>query len=278
MSFTNSGRRLWRLPALALIGVAAWLLVEIAMTAWGMARFEPPAATGARPAASARQTDRNTPGSSLFGLPAQRGNAAEAPSVIRDGDFRLTGVVATANRKLAHAIIETGGISETYFLGDTVAFGIVLQEVRPSEVLLGRGAETLRLPLSGLGPAVNGTGSPSRSRSPIWSGAGGGGNELLALPRETLSQLINMEPVMNADGGMGGYRLSPRSRRAWFDSLGLISGDVLVAVNGVSFDPDNVAQARREMSAGSDMMLTILRDGEQLEVTVGSANFGLLAM
>jgi type II secretion system protein C len=87
-----------------------------------------------------------------------------------------------------------------------------------------------------------------------------------------------MEPVMDADGRMEGYRLSPRSRRAWFDGLGLIPGDLLVAVNGVTFDPDNMARARREMSAGNDMMLTILRDGEQLEITVGSANFGLLAM
>lgn len=268
MSFENSGRLLWRLPALALTGVAAWLLVEIALTAWEMTRFEPPAATGARPAAAMRETGGGAPGSSLFGLPAQRGNAGQAPSVIRNGNFRLTGVVASANRRLAHAIIETGGVSETYFLGDTVASGIRLQEVRPHEVLLRRGAETLRLPLSETG----------MSGRPAPSGAGGIGDELLALPRETLSQLINMEPVMNADGRMEGYRLSPRSRRAWFDSLGLVSGDVLVAVNGVSFDPDTLAQARREMGAGNDMMLTIQRDGEQLEIPVGSANFGLLAM
>lgn len=268
MSFENSGRLLWRLPALALTGVAAWLLVEIALTAWEMTRFEPPAATGARPAAAMRETGGGAPGSSLFGLPAQRGNAGQAPSVIRNGNFRLTGVVASANRRLAHAIIETGGVSETYFLGDTVTSGIRLQEVRPHEVLLRRGAETLRLPLSETG----------MSGRPAPSGAGGIGDELLALPRETLSQLINMEPVMNADGRMEGYRLSPRSRRAWFDSLGLVSGDVLVAVNGVSFDPDTLAQARREMGAGNDMMLTIQRDGEQLEIPVGSANFGLLAM
>ena len=83
---------------------------------------------------------------------------------------------------------------------------------------------------------------------------------------------------MDAEGRMEGYRLSPRSRRAWFDSLGLVPGDLLVAVNGVSFAPDNLAQASRGMGAGGDMMLTILRDGEQLEIAVGSGNFGLLAM
>lgn len=276
MNFENSGRLLWRLPALALMGVAAWLLVEIALTAWNVAQFEPPAATGARPVAAARETGQGAPGSSLFGLPAQRGNTDLAPSVLRNGNFRLTGVVATANRTLAHAIIETGGVSETYFLGDTVASGIRLQEVRPNEVLLRRGADVLRLPLSDAVSAVSG--AASLSRSAIRFGAGSIGDDLPVLPRETLSQLINMEPVMNADGGMEGYRLSPRSRRAWFDGLGLISGDLLVAVNGISFDPDNLAQARREMSSESDMMLTILRDGEQLQITVGSGNFGLLAM
>ena len=276
MSFENSDRLLWRLPALVLVGVAAWLLVEIALTAWGMAQFEPPAATGARPAASAREAGKGAPGSGLFGLPARPGNAGGAPAVLRNGNFRLTGVVATADRKLAHAIIETGGVPETYFLGDTVASGIRLREVRPNEVLLRSRAEVLRLPLSDVGLAASGT--ASLSRSPTLPGAGGIGDELLALPRESLSQLIGMEPVMDADGSMEGYRLSPRSRRAWFDSLGLIPGDLLVAVNGVSFDPDNMARARREMSGGNDMMLTIERDGEQLEIPVGSANFGLLAM
>ena len=276
MNFENSGRLLWRLPALALLGVATWLLVKTAITAWGMARFEAPAATGARPAAPAQDTGKGAPGSGLFGSPAQHGDTAGAPAVLRGGNFRLTGVVASANRKLAHAIIETGGVSETYFLGDTVASGIRLQDVRSNEVLLRRGAEVLRLPLADVSLAAGGT--ASLNRSPAVPGAGGIGDDLLALPRESLSQLINMEPVMDADGRMEGYRLTPRSRRAWFDSLGLISGDLLVAVNGISFAPGNMAQARREMSAGNDMMLTIQRDGEQLEITVGSGNFGLLAM
>lgn len=273
MNFGNSGGLLWRLPALALLVLAAWLLAEIALTAWGMTRFEPPAATSARTAASPRETGRDAPGSGLFGTPPQRGSAGAAPAALRNGSFRLTGVVASANRELAHAIIETGGASDTYFIGDTVASGISLQEVRPNEVLLRRGGEVLRLPLSDL--SLRGGAAAALGRS---AGAGGIGDDLRALPRESLSQLLNMEPVMDTDGRMEGYRLTPRARRAWFDSLGLVSGDLLVAVNGVPFDPANMAQARQEMGGGNDMMLTIQRDGEQLEITVGSGNFGLLAM
>ena len=273
MNFGNSGGLLRRLPSLALLGVAVWLLAEIALTAWELARFEPPSSNSARPSASAPDRSEGAPGSGLFGTPAQRGSAGGAPAVLRNGNFRLTGVVASANRKLAHAIIETGAASDTYFIGETVASGISLQEIRPNEVLLRRRGDVLRLPLSDLSLRGRAVASPSRR-------AAGGviGAELRALPRESLSQLVNMEPVMDIDGRMEGYRLTPRSRRAWFDSLGLVSGDLLVAVNGVPFDPENMAQARQEMSGGNDMMLTIRRDGEQLEKSVGSGNFGLLAM
>ena len=275
MNFGNSGRLLWRLPAFALLALAAWLLAEIAFTAWSMARFEPPVAAGARPAASARDTAAGAPGSGLFGEPARPGSASGTPAVLRNGSFRLTGVVASADRKLAHAIIETGGASETYFTGDTVASGISLEEVRPNEVLLRRNGQILRLPLTD--SSLRGRAAAALGRSALPAAAGGMGDELLALPRESLSQLINMEPVMDAEGRMEGYRLTPRARRAWFDSLGLVSGDLLVAVNGVAFN-SGMAQARQEMSTGNDMMLTIRRDGEQLEITVGSGNFGPLAM
>ena len=273
MNFGNSGELLRRLPALALLGAAVWLLAEIALTAWELARIEPPAAASPRPAAAARNSGKGAPGSGIFGTPTERSKAHGAPAVLRNGNFRLTGVVASANSKLAHAIIETGGASDTYFIGDTVASGIRLQEVRPNGVLLGRGSESLRLPLSDQNLRGRPTASLSRGAA-----AGGIGAELLAMPRESLSQLINMEPVMDGDGRIEGYRLTPRARRAWFESLGLMSGDLLVAVNGVPFDPDNMAQARQEMSGGNDMMLSIKRDGEQLEINVDSGNFGLLAM
>ena len=277
MNFGDRGELLWRMPALALLAVSAWLLVEIALTAWGMARFEPPASTGTQPSAAAAQTGLDAPGSGLFGTPAPGGGDSGAPAVLRNGSFRLTGVVASADRSLAHAIIETGGAPDTYFIGDTLASGIRLQEVRPNEVLLQRGREVVRLPLSDSNLGGGATASAGQGAFAVPAGAGGGA-ELLALPRESLSQLLNMEPVMDADGAMQGYRLTPRARKGWFDSIGLVSGDLLVAVNGTPFDSAGMAQARQDLSSGNDMMLTIEREGEQLEIMVGSSNFGLLAM
>lgn len=276
MNFANSGALVRRLPALALAGVAVWLLAKIGFTAWDIARFDPPAPAALSPAVAADKPAAAAPGAGLFGSPRQRARTSASPDVLRGGNFRLTGVVASANRKLAHAIIETGGASDTYFIGDTLASGILVQEVRPNEVLLQRGGEVLRLPLSNA--SLSASASPSPNLLARTAGGAGLGSELLARPRESLSQLVNMEPVMDADGRLEGYRLTPRARKAWFDSLGLVSGDLLLAVNGASFDASNMAQARQEMSSGNDMMLTIDRDGEKLEVSVGSENFGLLAM
>ena len=274
MNFERSGELLRRLPAIASLAVAAWLLAKIALTAWDMARFEPPSPAALLPSSSAASPDAGAPGRRLFGSPPQRNGAGATPGILRDGNFRLAGVVASSNRKMAHAIIETGGVAGAYFPGDTLAAGIRLQDVRPHEVLLRRGGETLRLPLSemqavpGRGPARNLGGALSGELSDV----------LAEPPRMSLSQILRMEAVMDAEGGMEGYRVFPRAQKALFDGLGLVPGDLVTAVNGIEFAGGNLEQARRQMSGGGDMMLTVQRDSELLEIRVGSENFGLLAM
>lgn len=272
MNFERSGGLLRRLPAFAGLAVAAWLLANIALTAWKMARFEPPTPLASEPREAAGNAGAGAPGGSLFGAPPLRGGASSAPGVLRDRNFRLAGVVASGDRKMAHAIIETGGVAGAYFTGDTLAAGISLQEVRPDEVLLRRGTEVLRLPLSDT--------EPGSGRRPDAGDAltGGLSDVLTEPPRMTLSQLLRMEPVMDAEGRMEGYQVFPGAQRALFDALGLAPGDLLIAVNGVSLQGDTMTQARREMNGSGDMMLSVLRDGEQLEISVGSDNFRLLAM
>ncbi len=275
MNSVNWSRLLKGFPALALALVAAWLLARIGLTAWEMTRIEQPNPTAGRSAVTTRIETADAPGSTLFGSPPRRIESGGAPGLLSGGDFHLRGVVASGNKRMAHAIIESGGVSGAYFPGDSVANGLSLQEVRPNEVLLRRGAELLRLPLLDLSPGIG-------SRIPRDLGAapnpGNIADILAAPPQMTLSQFLRMEPIMDADGGMEGYRIFPRTRRALFDSLGLVSGDLVVAINGIPFDKDNIAQARGQMNSGGDMMLSVIREGEQLEVNVGGANFGLLAM
>ena len=274
MNFERSGELLRRLPAIASLAAALWLLAGIAFTAWDMVRFEPPSPAAVPPSDRAGSAGAGAPGRSLFGAPPERNGAGAAPGILRDGNFRLAGVVASGNRQMAHAIIEAGGVAGAYFPGDTLAAGISLQDVRPHEVRLRRGGETLRLPLSEM-KAVPGRG-PARSQQGALSGELS--DVLAEPPRMSLSQILRMEAVMDAEGRMEGYRVFPRAQKALFDGLGLVPGDLVTAVNGIDINGGNLAQARRAMSGGGDMMLSVQRDGEPLEILVGSENFGLLAM
>ena len=277
MNSVNWSRLLKRIPVLVLGLAAAALVVRIAWTAWEMTRFEPPQGIAGQLAASDRDGNADAPGSALFGMAPVQVSPGGQPAVLSGGDLQLRGVVASSDQRMAHAIIEFGGVPGAYFPGDTVAAGLSLQEIRSEEVLLDWGGELLRLPLVDLSP---GSGSMDLRNLDPNTGAmvNDTADALSEPPRMTLSQIIRMEPVMDADGAMEGYRVFPRAQRALFDSLELVSGDLVVAVNGVSFDRDGGAQARQQMSGGGDMMLSVMRDGEPIEITVGSNNFGLLAM
>ena len=280
MNYVNWRALLKRIPAFALFAAAVWLLGRIALSTWELARLEPPAPLSATAAAGGGSPGPQMPGSGLFGTPGVDSGGSGSPGLLSGGDYRLRGVVASTQQGMAHAIIESGGIPRAYFPGESIAAGLTLQEVRPYEVRLQRGAEILRLPLSGLKPGPGRGPAPGSSPS---FGEDASANILLTPQRRALSQILRMEPVMESDGSMQGYRVYPRDSREFdsrglFDAVGLVSGDLVVAVNGVSINSDNLPQAQQLMSAGGDMMLTVERGGEQLEISVGSENFGLLAM
>ncbi len=275
MNFVNWNELLKRVPAFAFLAVAAWLLGRIALSAWGWARIEPPAPAAVEAAASAGNSEARVPGSALFGEPRQGGAAADAPAVLSSGEFRLRGVVASSRQGMAHAIIESRGASAAYFPGDIVAPGITLQEVRPDEARLRRGAEILRLPLSNL--------SPGAMRGPARGAASFSRNDQPAIARNAparmpLLQILRMNPIMEKDGSLRGYRLLPRGQQGMFDSLGLVPGDLLVAINGLPYNNDNMEELARQINAGEDMMLTVERAGQKYEIVAASQLFSPLAM
>ena len=62
-----------------------------------------------------------------------------------------------------------------------------------------------------------------------------------------------------------GYRLQPQGDRALFDSVGLQSNDVILAVNGIKLkDPAKGLKALRALQRAKSIDLTILRNGSEL--------------
>ncbi len=279
MNLVNWKSLLRRVPAFALLAVAIWLLGRIGASAWEWAQLEPVAPPPSLPAGPAENPAAKAPGSGLFGTPGPSAAAASAPVVMSGGEFRLRGVVASRRPGMAHAIIESRGESRAYFPGDALAPGLTLQEVWPTEVRLRQGAEILRLPLSGLTQGAARAPDPRvvpRVASAFRNDQAA--NILDAPGRMSLSQILRMESVMNSDGKMRGYHVFPRGRQGrlnLFDSIGLVPGDLVVAINGIPINSDNLPQATEQMNSGGDMMLTVEREGDQLEISVG---LGLLAM
>ena len=79
-----------------------------------------------------------------------------------------------------------------------------------------------------------------------------------------LSQMISFQPYFS-NGTLKGYQIYPRNQSKLFDSSGLKSGDVLVAVNGLDIKDPSVL---KELSVFGQVKLDLIRDDEDLSIIV----------
>ena len=79
-----------------------------------------------------------------------------------------------------------------------------------------------------------------------------------------LSQMISFQPYFS-NGTLKGYQIYPRNQSKLFDSSGLKSGDVLVAVNGLDIKDPSVL---KELSVFGQVKLNLIRDDDDLSIIV----------
>ena len=79
-----------------------------------------------------------------------------------------------------------------------------------------------------------------------------------------LSQMISFQPYFS-NGTLKGYQIYPRNQSKLFDSSGLKSGDVLVAVNGLDIKDPSVL---KELSVFGQIKLNLIRDDNDLSIIV----------
>ncbi len=79
-----------------------------------------------------------------------------------------------------------------------------------------------------------------------------------------LSQMISFQPYFS-NGTLKGYQIYPRNQSKLFDSSGLKSGDVLVAVNGLDIKDPSVL---KELSVFGQVKLDLIRDDDDLSIIV----------
>ena len=73
------------------------------------------------------------------------------------------------------------------------------------------------------------------------------------------------------EGNLIGYSVAPGQDPQLFEQVGLQPGDVVTEVNGLSMtEPQNTATALRSLQSGEPVTVKLLRDGEELSMSLDS--------
>lgn len=236
--------------------------------------------------------------SSVFGKAGEAAPIAPAPPTeplpvdpnppeITDLPLKLWGTVAiSAKDPLANAIIENTatkkGEKEAFFLGATVMDQVILEEVRPREVILFNKATNSRgiLSMADGDDAKAPSGRAATARSADGASRPSSPNQI-TLTRAELEQdvLANMEqltqinatPVTNESGEVTGLTAESISSMPLADKLGLKDGDELQQINGEKIDSvEKVMEVLQKSANLKDIRLGVRREGrmQMLRITL----------
>ncbi len=222
----------------------------------------------------------------------------EAPARVLDApetnlNLALRGVYATGDKQALAIIASGGGNEKFYHVGDVIAGGPILKDVYWDRVILenNRRVETLRLPRSKRGGidvapakeaeaivqmadqgqhaydqalATTTIGSAPVSASGI--NLGQLREQILQNPGR-LGDMLQAVPARDESGQFEGYELIPQGNAQMFGQLGLQSGDVVTAVNGIAIDrPDKGLLALQDLVKADQVRLTVMRNGSEVTI------------
>lgn len=271
-------------PFLLFLGLLVLCGYLAARLSWQFAAPSPAGAAlavGGTAGATAEAAGR-TPGEKIVDAHLFGNSQASAPEVAARNapetslDLSLAGVAAGSDDARSYAIIVSGSSREenTYPVGSTLPGGALIRQILPDRVILAHAGrlETLRLPMAGTSilaaPAdfgASGSLQPRRTAPFVPSN----------LPRQienhpkTLAQYMQLRPY-SVKGHLQGYRVYPGQDPELFHRAGLLPGDIVISVNGITLDNASntvkaVGQLRR---LNGPVHLGILRQGHQISVTI----------
>jgi general secretion pathway protein C len=225
-----------------------------------------------------QQTIAQLTSAHLFGSVEQIVASASNAPVTRL-DLVLRGILAAGNPAYASAIIATGktGNEEFYGIGDSLPGGAKLHQVHADHVVLDRGGQMEILHLTTDEPLDVGNSTIAASQDSPNADEG--------IPEEVSSlgdvrKLIIKNPTAFGDfalpvvvkeaGKQLGYRLQAQEKgREFLQQAGLLETDIITSIEDISLDnPQNGVLALRKLSAASSLNITVLRDGNEVPLTI----------
>lgn len=214
---------------------------------------------------------------SLFGKSALDARGTETYLPISSLNLTLTGVVAGG--EVGFALISVDGKPQELFApGNEVIPGVVLSAVQPDRVLLRRGGIVESLLLDGADNVLPGvsleiastTNKPRSVRA-----RESGGNEIVVVRDEIRAQVSSpqefLSQAMLTSNAGGGFILQDIQAGSLMENLGLLSGDVVQAVNGKPLNTaDDLSVAYQHIKGVNQVNLDIVRHGrrEQLRYKI----------
>jgi general secretion pathway protein C len=202
--------------------------------------------------------------------------------------LKLTGIVASTEDGLGTVMIEARGEETTFSVGDRlpVSGNVTLAKVMRQQVVIDNSGQYELLTLFDE-EALSGVAVSAARPAPVEAIAPVNVTErqvridhqdAVAVARDlrarlytdpqSLAAAVAVAPVQE-NGQLQGYRVMPGSRADQFTALGLKSGDVVTAVNGLPLsDPANAISLYRVMREATEVNLDILRGGETVSLTV----------
>jgi general secretion pathway protein C len=206
----------------------------------------------------------------LFGAaPTLRQDGANAPQTSMP--LVLTGIIAGNDPQNGLAILgQSAQTTKVYAVGDSVPGGAKLHSVYSDRVVIDREGqlESLSLPRQvspGKAPppstAVLQNENPAIERM----------RRMISEQPGLLADVLRPQPVMDHNR-MNGFRVYPGRNRAAFMRLGLRPGDQVTAINGTPLDDrDRGEQILRTLSSSSEARVTLIRQGQQQDLTLNIA-------
>jgi general secretion pathway protein C len=223
--------------------------------------------TGARPARAVDLTvlERFDP---FFRNQPSLGLAAASPPA--EGGLNLFGVRSDGAGGGSAILGSAGGAQTLYDVGEDVGDGLVLRVVAADHVVLMRGGSRVRLefsdePSTGPAPPASSAVLAPAAAPSILSKTSGGLDP---------SQFLNaaaLSPTMK-DGQIAGYRIMARGRGEALAQAGLQDGDVLIAVDGSSLNPERVSELPDLLSKAQDVEVRFERNGQAMTTRLGEAS------
>ena len=172
---------------------------------------------------------------------------------------------------------------EVFRVGETIIGRATLVEVRQDEVVIENGGrrELVKLP-----EQVASTGSSSQGLENLPQGgstvaSNGSNNEPIQLPdspKEIRDALVSNPAILNKvlsavpfreNGRILGYKITPKQQDGLLANYGVLPGDVVTRVNGISLaNQKNAIRALRKLVKAPSLDLSILRDGAELPINI----------